>query len=671
MLVHLLACALPEPAAPPASPSGPTPDWTLAWDPATPTDPTYGFTPTTELACVSGREVGFPLRSTALGAEAHALALTRVADDRFEVTGAPDGSVIELLRGSVADSCTPTPDGGCLWVSGAAQAVTTVGGVAAFQVDPAGGAALQARDPATNATSGLYRVAPPEVTGWGTPLDGVGPAGTYDGFSGVSLSVWAEAGDRVIVRGLNFIDDPVADISVPDGSAILAQVSHPYDADPYFEAMIGDAGWVGIGLGTAGWYSGTTLLDVEVTPSLRAWYADRDGDGDGDPTDRIDAVLRPAGRAGSGTDCNDAEPEIYGGAGEWCGDGIDSDCDGADAVCSTLGDPLSAQGHPSVSGTGRAEVVGDLDGDGFEDLALASGSATLLTSATRGDLCLAPIGPAYAQLWGEPLADDDGDGADSLLVPGDEGVWLFRGVPTDDPSATPEWVPGSFGPYVDGFHDLTGDGLGDFALVGPDDGDPRMFGFEGPFSSGDSPFVTWAGAFGGVMPLDDLDGDGIAEIGLADTSAVWVGFGPQRGLYVGRDEFASILSEDPALAGLLGSDDADGDGDADLVTGAGPHFATEVSASRVVDYGNLDPSLAARDVVVVSGDAFFIAAADPFGWETGLYRIEGPLAGTHAASEAVLIGPGVATLEASDLDRDGAEDLLLFGGETATVVFGY
>ena len=58
-----------------------------------------------------------------------------------------------------------------------------------------------------------------------------------------------------------------------------------------------------------------------------SWYSDGDGDGwgSGTPTVACDA---PVDFISDGTDCNDDSPSIYPGATDFCGDGIDTDCDG-------------------------------------------------------------------------------------------------------------------------------------------------------------------------------------------------------------------------------------------------------------------------------------------------------------------------------------------------------
>ncbi len=88
------------------------------------------------------------------------------------------------------------------------------------------------------------------------------------------------------------------------------------------------------------------------------WYADHDEDGYTDPTRWVDACYAPLGHAApSLTDCDDADPSVSPGSDDIPGDGVDQDCDGADAVAAdTESDPIADDG--------AGDDGGDDDDDG-------------------------------------------------------------------------------------------------------------------------------------------------------------------------------------------------------------------------------------------------------------------------------------------------------------------
>ncbi len=89
--------------------------------------------------------------------------------------------------------------------------------------------------------------------------------------------------------------------------------------------------------------------------SATTWYADGDGDGFGDPNNRVRTCVAPSGTVATGGDCNDSDPLAWTGAPEVC-DGVDNNCvagiDDADPALDT-----------STAETWYADLDGDTYGD--------------------------------------------------------------------------------------------------------------------------------------------------------------------------------------------------------------------------------------------------------------------------------------------------------------------
>ena len=62
------------------------------------------------------------------------------------------------------------------------------------------------------------------------------------------------------------------------------------------------------------------------------FYADADGDGFGDPSAAVTGCMAPTGYVDNDADCDDSSAAIYPGADDVPRDGVDGDCDGADAT---------------------------------------------------------------------------------------------------------------------------------------------------------------------------------------------------------------------------------------------------------------------------------------------------------------------------------------------------
>lgn len=70
--------------------------------------------------------------------------------------------------------------------------------------------------------------------------------------------------------------------------------------------------------------------DLKNKPVLTYYFADKDGDGFGDPYSAINAHQLPEGFVENDTDCDDDNPSVYPNSPEIIGNGIDEDCVGYD-----------------------------------------------------------------------------------------------------------------------------------------------------------------------------------------------------------------------------------------------------------------------------------------------------------------------------------------------------
>ena len=170
------------------------------------------------------------------------------------------------------------------------------------------------------------------------------------------------------------------------------------------------------------------------------WWLDEDEDGWGVPQGEILACEAPEGSVAFTVeeDCNDSNSDVYPGHADYCGDGIDSDCDPITPTgCFPWGEVDAEYANASLSGSSvKLSRAGDLNNDGNDDFAVAmadlstqivfgpvlgdiSPGATLVSLSTTSHYYLA------GQL-GHGMAggkDVDGDGVADLLLGNPDWTW--------------------------------------------------------------------------------------------------------------------------------------------------------------------------------------------------------------------------------------------------------
>ena len=243
-------------------------------------------------------------------------------------------------------------------------------------------------------------------------------------------------------------------------------------------------------------------------------------------------------------------------------------------------------------------ACGDVDGDGIADVitgagpggsphvrafSLVSGAATEITGFFAYD-------PGFRSGVRVAAADVDGDGlADIITGAGGSGgphvrAFSLRGGSLTEVASFYAYDPAFEGGVSVAGADVDGDGVAEIITGAGPGGSPHVRAFT--VRSGNptevASFFAYDPAFrGGVfVAAADVDGNGLADI----ITGVGRGGGPHvRAFSVGggsSSEIASFYAYDPAFAGgvSVAVADVDGDGLADIVTGAGPGGGPHVRA---------------------------------------------------------------------------------------------
>ena len=560
-----------------------------------------------------------------------------------------------------------------------------------------------------------------------------------DGFGGAAVAVCTLRGGVSVVSGdCNDADarvTPVAQETWYDGV--------DQDCDGWSDD---DADGDGLDLWTHG---GEDCDDADAESGMLTWYQDVDQDGFGATETLTEVCVSPGAEWGHvDGDCDDAELAAAPGLTEVCGDGIDNDCDGGPTGCGLFQTLDSDEAQGAAWGSTSSDVlgwtvdiVGDINGDGVDDLAVGVPGKDSTASQVGGAVILSGDLSAGAVMLGtftgsvangalgrslSAAGDVDGDGFDDLLV----GSPLYDGGGTDVGAAflvsgplqgtlsasgtlTGAAAGDALASLLDGGLDLTADGQPD-VVVG-------AYGVDSSYSTGGAVYLfdeAWSGtvsaasaaavvrpvAAGWTLGLaggmvEDLDGDGQAELVVMGSTAAFLLAGPFTG-------DRSVADADATLSGVGsssclsvdGGGDLDGDGQADLVVGDGCQSSTFgafwvisgapsgsstlAAAATAVGTGSSGAYLGRK--VAIGGDVdqdgvddLFVSASDALGVKTGsVYFFAGPLSGAITAGDAVGTLGGAssamsfgAALTAGDLDQDGSIEVVVgapYGDDGAT-----
>ena len=299
--------------------------------------------------------------------------------------------------------------------------------------------------------------------------------------------------------------------------------------------------------------------------SMTAWYPDSDGDGHGaaSATPTVQCLAPTGAFVRTSTDCDDSAAAVFPGAAEVC-DEVDNDCDGtvddgvtttyfADADADSYGDPARTTAACSAP-SGYVENDDDCD-DSDDTLSpettwyLDADSDGYGGSATATQ-CTAPT-TAYTRTSG------DCDDADATSSPG--GTEYCDGADNDCDGTTDEGVTTTY------YRDVDGDGYGTPGTTTEDCAPPTGYATTADDCDDGDGLVNPGATEICNGSDDDCDGDTDDDDASLDTSTATTWYADSDGDGEG-DSATTALSCDLPAGHVGNSDDCD-DTDAALYTG--------------------------------------------------------------------------------------------------------
>jgi autotransporter-associated beta strand protein len=259
---------------------------------------------------------------------------------------------------------------------------------------------------------------------------------------------------------------------------------------------------------------------------------------------------------------------------------------------------------PGAAGTNLA--VGDVTGDDVNDYILASGAGVngevvIYDGSTLQEVRRFSPFPGFTGGVNVAIGDVNDDGRNDIIVAAGAGggphVKVYSGLDGSELMSFFAYDPAFSGGVSVGAGDVNSDGRADIVTGAGAGGGPHVKVFSGMDGAELRSFFAYDPAFSGGVSVaaGDLDGDGYAEV----VTGAGAGGGPHVRVFSGLTggEVMSFFAYTPAFSGgvFVGVGDVDGDGDADVITGAGagggPHVRgfDGVTGAEVVSFFSHDP----------------------------------------------------------------------------------
>ncbi len=298
---------------------------------------------------------------------------------------------------------------------------------------------------------------------------------------------------------------------------------------------------------------------------------------------------------------------------------------GAPTSGTTATADVTFTGTRASDGAGRVVAgIGDLDGDGFDDVTVASTTASASSTVTSTGYAWTILGGARTATVTIPATFDLADDADG------DGLSEVAGDCDDTRLTTAPGLAETCGDGVDDDCDGVDDPCAPTGEVDADDAAARIYGGESGDDAGDA------------VVVGDFDCDGIDDLAIGDA-----GWDNGTG-----DVGAALIVYGPLGDGIVSDASADA-----IVTGA-------------VDEDRIGRALAAGDTDGDGCDDLILGDSDATGGAAGsgrVYVVRGPISGTYSVSTvADLLLNGVAASDgagtrvaAGDIDGDGRDEVIV------------